>query len=162
MRFVPLTPAHRPALAHLIQDTPAFDPAEVSVAMELVDIALADPTQPDYRFILAFDAPDVDDTGALAGYICFGPTPMTHGTYDLYWLATHPDHTRKGVARALVAAMDDAIRPDGARLVRVETGSQEAYGAAVGFYHAAGFTEEARIRGFYAPDDDLIIFVRRL
>lgn len=157
MRFVPLTPARRPGIAHLIQETPAFDPSEVDVAMELVDIALDRPEQTDYHFILAEES-----DGQIAGYICFGPTPMTEGTYDLYWLATHPDHVRKGIARKLIAAMDEAIKPEGARLVRVETASQEAYGAAVGFYHAAGFTEEARIRGFYKPDDDLIIFVRRL
>lgn len=156
MRFVPLTPDRRPALIALIEATPAFDPSEVIVATELADIALTDPKQTDYRFILA------EDAGEIAGYICFGPTPMTHGTYDLYWLATHPAHQRKGIARALLDAMDQAILPDGGRLVRVETASQDDYGAAVRFYHAAGFAEEARIRDFYRPGDDLIIFVRRL
>ena len=41
------------------------------LALELADAALEDPRQPDYRFLLAWEGE------ALAGYICFGPTPMS-------------------------------------------------------------------------------------
>ncbi|GMR04899.1 MAG: hypothetical protein BMS9Abin23_0817 [Thermodesulfobacteriota bacterium] len=30
------------------------------------------------------------------------------------------------------------------------------------FYERAGFNEDARIRGFYRPADDLVVYVKRL
>jgi len=36
--------------------------------------------------------------GKLGGYICYGPTPMTDGTYDLYWIASDPRVRGQGSA----------------------------------------------------------------
>lgn len=155
MRIRGLDPDSRPALAALLESIDSFDAAEVAVALELADAALEDPRQPDYRFLLAWEGE------ALAGYICFGPTPMTEGTVDLYWLATSPAFTRRGVARRLVEAMEAQLRVDGARMVRVETASRDGYGAAAAFYLAAGYEEAARLRDFYSEGDDLITFTRR-
>ena len=105
----------------------------------------------------------VADLGPLlAGYVCYGPTPMTEGTWDLYWIATHPDARGRGVARALVDRMEGELRAVGARLVRVETSQQEAYGAAHAFYAAIGYPITARIVDFYKPGDDLLILTKRL
>jgi ribosomal protein S18 acetylase RimI-like enzyme len=86
---------------------------------------------------------------------------MTHGTFDLYWVAADAARRGKGIGRALVQAMEDELRQRQARLVRVETSSQEAYGATRRFYLAIGYEEEARIRDFYKAGDDLILFTRR-
>ena len=59
---------------------------------------------------------------------------MTEGTWDLYWIVTHPDARKSGVARALVARMEAELRALGARLVRVETSRLDGYGAARAFY----------------------------
>jgi hypothetical protein len=45
-----------------------------------VDAALASPGR-DYNVLVC------DDGERILGYICFGPTPMTMGTWDLYWIA---------------------------------------------------------------------------
>lgn len=98
----------------------------------------------------------------VLGYVCFGPTPMTQGTFDLYWIASSPDARGQGVGAALVSAMEVELRGRGARLVRVETSAQEAYGTTRGFYAAMRYEEEARIRDFYRVGDDLIILGKRL
>src|SRR5205823_1393348 len=100
---------------------------EVSVALELIDGTLADPDG-SYHVLVAHLS------GGLAGYICYGPTPMTQGTWDLYWVATHPSARGLGVARALTLRMEDDLRSKGARLVRVETSNLDCYGAAHAFY----------------------------
>ena len=41
-------------------------------------------------------------TGKLAGWICWGPTPCTLGTYDLYWMAVDPALQGSGIGTALV------------------------------------------------------------
>ena len=59
-----------------------FREDEIPVALEVFDGAVAG--SPDY---LALGA-ELD--GRLAGWICWGPTPCTLGTYDLYWMAVDP------------------------------------------------------------------------
>jgi ribosomal protein S18 acetylase RimI-like enzyme len=96
------------------------------------------------------------------GYVCFGPTPMTDGTFDLYWIATDPSVRGKGVGTSLVTAMETELRGRGARMVRVETSATDAYGATRDFYTRARYAEEARLRDFYKPGDDLVILAKRL
>jgi ribosomal protein S18 acetylase RimI-like enzyme len=150
-----LQPSDRAALAELIDEDALFSKAEVSVALELVDAALADP-RGDYRVLVA------ECDGRLAGYVCFGPTPMTNGTWDLYWIVTHPNARGRGVARALIARMEHDIRSCGARLVRVETSHLDGYGAAHAFYERLEYPVVARVRDFYAAGDDLLLMIKHL
>lgn len=158
MQIRPPVPADRPALASLVERISNFTPDERSVALELIDLALAQPgtRHPDYWVQVA------EDDGRLLGYICYGPTPMTQGTFDLYWIASDPEARGRGVGRQLVVAMEEDLRRGGGRLVRVETSSQEAYGGTHAFYAAIRYEEEARFRDFYKPGDDLIILKKRL
>lgn len=140
----------------------------MSCARELIDSALSDPERRgDYRLLIAAGPEATPAAGpgaaaALLGYICYGPTPMTQGSYDLYWLATDPAHRGQGVAAALCAAMEAELRGQGGRLVRVETSTTDGYGAAHRFYERAGYPEAARLRDFYKPGDDLIILLKSL
>jgi ribosomal protein S18 acetylase RimI-like enzyme len=150
----------RPALVALLASVDAFTDDEREVALELVDNRLARPEVDEYRFILS--AAQDEGQEKLAGYICYGRTPMTQSTYDLYWLATSPSFARMGIARGLVAAMEEEIAREGGGLIRVETGSREGHTAAAHFYDALGFERTAVLDDFYAPDDDLIIFTKRV
>jgi len=133
-----------------------FTPSEVAVALELVDLAVANPAHPDYLFLLA------EEAGAVVGYICYGPTPMTEGTFDLYWIASDPHARTKGVGTRLLHAMEADLQKRCARLIRVETSSQEHYGKTHAFYAKNHYREEARLAGFYKPGDDLITLTKRL
>lgn len=153
----PSAPRDREPLTHLVSSVGVFSPEDTSCALELIESALKDETRSgDYRILVA------ELGGELAGYICYGPTPMTQSTWDLYWLATNPRFQRRGVAAALCQAMEDELRKAGGRLVRVETSSTEGYGAAQRFYESHGYPEACRIPGFYNPTDDLIIMFKRL
>lgn len=124
-------------------------------AIELVDLALQ-PNNPDYKILVA------DRDGTLVGYVCYGPTPMTEGTYDLYWIASDPEVRGQGVGASLVSGMEADLRRRTARIIRVETSATEAYGPTRGFYASMKYTEEARIRDFYKVGDDLIILTKRV
>lgn len=159
----PLAPEHRPLLIGLLGALPAFSDDERAVALEVIDTQLARPEIDGYRFVLSFfEPPNGDGPERLAGYICYGRTPMTQSTYDLYWIATSPEFARWGVARGLVTSMEGDIAREGGGIVRVETGSREGYDAAAQFYDALGFARTARIEDFYAPSDDLIIFTKKI
>jgi ribosomal protein S18 acetylase RimI-like enzyme len=151
-----LAPDDRAAIARLVARDGLFTPDEIAVALELVDAAVARPDG-DYRVLVA-EAPD----GAVAGYVCYGPTPMTDGTFDLYWIVTDPERRGRGVARALVVAMEAALRAAGGRMVRVETSISDGYGEARRFYERIGYPVVATLPDFYRAGDDLLILVKRL
>jgi ribosomal protein S18 acetylase RimI-like enzyme len=145
----------REQLASLIQRIETFSQEEITVAIELVDLALQ-PNNPDYKILVA------DRDAKLVGYVCYGPTPMTEGSYDLYWIAADPAVRGQGVGASLIAGMEGDLRRQKARLIRVETSATEAYGPTRGFYASMKYTEEARIRDFYKVGDDLIMLTKRL
>lgn len=154
----PLQLRDRAPLHQLLTKDGLFTREEISVALELVDGALAEPGG-EYRVLVADVAGAVP---SLVGYVCYGPTPMTDGTWDLYWIVTHPDARGHGVARALVGRMESELRALGARLVRVETSRLDGYGAAHAFYERMSYPVCAVMPDFYRPGDDLVVMLKRL
>ena len=154
MRIRRLAPPDRDAILDLLTTVGTFVSDEIAVAMELVDASLAGSR--DYRVLVC------DDGGAIAGYVCYGPTPMTDGTFDLYWIASCARRRGKGVGTLLVQAMEAELLEAGARLVRIETSQMDGYDAARAFYARLGYREVGRIHDFYRRGDDLVTLARRL
>jgi len=146
----------RSAIVDIVRGVGNFNQAEMDCALELVDIYLNNAQQNDYRVVVAEDADE-----CVCGYACWGPTPMTQGTYDLYWLATHPGAQGRGVGRELMNYVEDRVREENGRLLIIETSSKESYGKTVGFYRRSEYEEASRIRDFYDVGDDKLVFVRR-
>lgn len=124
-------------------------------ATELIDLSLQGSA--DYQIFVA-----VREGAQVIGYVCYGPTPMTEGTYDLYWIASDPQVRGQGVGAALISGMEGDLRRRSGRLIRVETSATEAYGPTRGFYKAMKYEEECRFRDFYKVGDDLIILKKKL
>ena len=104
---------------------------------------------------------DVHRHGGLTlGYICYGPTPLTIGTWDIYWLAVSPQHRRLGIARSLLAGAEEQIAEQGGRLIVIETSGTDEYRGTRRFYMACGYRRQATIRDFYAPGDDLVFYAK--
>jgi ribosomal protein S18 acetylase RimI-like enzyme len=108
-----------------------------------------------------YQALAADIGGSLVGWICWGPTPCTVGTWDLYWMAVDPAVRGGGVGTALLAEMEARLRGR-ARLVVVETAGRPDYLPTRRFYESRGYTATARIPDFYAPGDDLVVYTKRL
>ncbi|HNT32337.1 MAG: GNAT family N-acetyltransferase [Acidobacteriota bacterium] len=153
----PMTPADRPAVLALIEATGFFRPDEIAVAEELIDITLGRPEQEDYAIVVV-----TDETGAVAGYMTYGPTPLTRGTYDLYWMAVDPKAQGRGYGRILVEWLEDHVRRAGGRLIVIETSSSEKYEPTRRFYLGLNYTETARIPDFYGPGDGRVIYTKRV
>ena len=151
-----MQPADRAAIVDIVRGVGNFNPAESACALELVDVYLNNPQQNDYRVVVAEDA-----AGCVCGYACWGPTPMTRGTHDLYWIATHPGAQGRGVGRQLLQYVENQVRGENGRLLVIETSSKESYGRTVGFYRRLQYEEASRIRDFYDVGDDKLVFVRR-
>lgn len=156
MNVVNLAPHHREKLVELLADTPEFTAPEGDVALELIDAALNDPGKGDYRFIVS------EGGGRVLGYACYGPTPMTNGCFDLYWLVVAREARRTGVGRELLSSVEGALLEQGARLLRLETAGLESYRAARSFYQHSGYRQAGHIRDFYWPGNDLHVYVKYL
>jgi ribosomal protein S18 acetylase RimI-like enzyme len=152
----PLTHADRPALVAALESDDTFTGDEVAVALELIDSSL-DSAERDYSVRVA-DLPHFP----VAGYICFGRTPMTEATWDLYWVVTHAGARGHGVAGALIQAMERELVQVGGHSIRVETSQKDSHGAARRLYDRLGYPETARFRDFYRPGDDLIVYYKTL
>ncbi len=166
MRLAPMRAEDRDRVSELLTATDAFSEEEIGVALELFDIGVGEAAgrgpasataDIDYEFVGAYD-----DAGQLAGYACFGPTPATEGTYDLYWLAVDPSAQGQGAGRALVRWVEQQLVARDARLLVVETSSRADYAHTRQFYARSGYAETATVRDFYAPGDDRIILTTRL
>jgi ribosomal protein S18 acetylase RimI-like enzyme len=151
-----LTPADRTRVDAMVRGTGLFRDDEAAVALEVFDGAAASSGPPrDY-----FGTGAVVD-GQLAGWIAWGPTPCTAGTYDLYWLVIDPELHGRGIGTALVHEMERRLAGT-ARLIVVETAGRPAYAGTRAFYEARGYRRTATIPDFYAADDDLVVYVKAL
>ncbi len=157
MKIRPMVKNDWNGLLKIVRETGMFTPAEVDVANELMEIWLNRPEQKDY-IIYSAD----DERGELSGYVCFGPTPATESTYDLYWIAVSPGKQNRGLGKELLAFAEKRCHERGGRLIVIETSSQPKYAPTRAFYEKRGYTVEARIADFYAKGDDRLIFTRRL
>jgi ribosomal protein S18 acetylase RimI-like enzyme len=144
-------------LVEILRATGVFRPDEIEVAVELMNIVVDEPQQKDYIMYSA-----VDESDALRGYYCVGPTPMTIGTFDLYWIAVDPTVQRMGIGKGLLQHCETLVQSSQGRLIVVETSSLPKYEPTRAFYLSNGYTEEARIRGYYTPDDDLVVYTKQL
>jgi ribosomal protein S18 acetylase RimI-like enzyme len=150
----PARPQDRGALEAAIRSDATFHADEIAVAIELVDKGVAG--DPDYLVRV------IEVAGAVRGYVCFGRTPMTAATWDLYWVVVDAATRGQGLARALVNAMEDEIRAGGGGHVRVETSVSDGYGAARRLYEKLGYPLAATFADFYAPGDDLLVYYKRV
>lgn len=152
-RFGALDSRHRGRLAEILVGTAVFTHEEITVALGLFD----ETVEGSYEFVGAFDADDV-----VLAYACYGPTPGTDGTFDIYWIAVDPSAQGAGRGTRLLGEVERRLCERGGRLVIVETSSRGEYEPTRRFYHARGYQESARIAAFYGPADDRVIYVKRL
>ena len=147
-------PRDRQAVLSFLADTGFFRPDEIGIAREVLDAALAEGTKGHYQSFVACVNHDT------VGWICYGPTPCTLGTFDIYWIGVAPASQGRGIGRALTVFAEQAISQRGGRLLVIETSSRETYRSTRQFYEAMGYREAARIAEFYGPGDHKVVLVK--
>ncbi len=147
---------HRRKVERLLRETGFFRDEEIGVALDVLDAYFVAPEQ-DYTVLGAF-TPE----GDLLGYVCYGPTPLTAGTIDLYWIAVSPAAQNLGVGTRLLQEVERRLARTDARLVIIETSSQPFYEPTRQFYLRRGYCEVARVPDFYSDGDDRVIYSKRI
>jgi len=151
-----MTHEDKPGITKILRSTPEFKPSEVTVAEEVIDSYLKDSVSSSYHILVA----EVNST--VTGYICYGPTPLTEGTWDIYWEAVAREMQGRGIGSALMESAEKEIVRAKGRLAIIETSSTPVYEKTRHFHLSHGYEIAACIPDFYAPGDDKLILQKRL
>jgi acetoin utilization deacetylase AcuC-like enzyme/GNAT superfamily N-acetyltransferase len=146
----------RDRICGLVDITGFFNPSEVKIAVELVEERLAKGPESGYHFIIA------EHYGRFVGYCCYGPTPCTSASYDLYWIAVHPDFQGRGLGRKLLKETERLIKSGGGVRIYADTSQRAQYASTRAFYESCGYHLEAVLEHFYGPDEGKAIYCKIL
>jgi len=102
--------------------------------------------------------------GSVAGFLTwFRHFPETA---EITWMAVAPDSHRRGLGRALIAALDGRLTREGARLLLVKTlsehGDSEHYDRTRAFYLAMGFLPLQEMPDLWDAENPALLLVRPL
>ena len=134
--------ADQPAVLHLIKATDFFRPVEIEIAQEVFDEAAMDKPGCTYQSYVA------EVGGRVVGWVCFGVTPCTLGTFDVYWIAVDPAMQRHHIGSKLLEFSETSIRRQKGRLIVIETSGSERYLPTRRFYERNGYTLAAEVKEF--------------
>src|SRR3954465_15668660 len=156
----PMVAADRSGVFRILENAGNFTPGEVAIALELIDEWLELGEHSGY---LTYVLEAAGDEGSeVLGYVSFGPTPLTDSTYDLYWIAVDKSKHRGGVGKRLLKFAEEEIARRGGSMLLVETSSQETYGGTIQFYEKTGYELVGKIKEYYKPGDDKLIFMKKV
>jgi ribosomal protein S18 acetylase RimI-like enzyme len=154
--------ADRGGVFRILETAGNFTPEEVATALELIDEWLELGEHSGY-LTYVMESRDVEEGDSeMLGYVCFGPTPLTESTYDLYWIAVDKSKHRGGVGKKLLKFAEEEIARRGGKMLLVETSSQETYGGTIQFYEKTGYELVGKIKEYYKPGDDKLIFAKKV
>ncbi|MBN1783299.1 GNAT family N-acetyltransferase [bacterium] len=156
LNFREIHPEDREPIRRILIETNHFTENEVGTALELID-AVIEKTDSGYCIVVAEETEKT-----VVGYGCWGPVPLTSGTFDIYWIAVSPDCQGKGVGSQILSYMEDQMKSSEGRLILIETSSSGLYQDTRAFYERRGYGLESRIRDFYKPGDDRCIYAKRI
>jgi len=151
----------RERIHQILVATNRFTEEEVRIADELVESAVEHPEKGDY-VVHVLEEPDSGPSKAVQGYVCYGPTPMTDGVFDLYWIAVDLRSQGLGFGQLLLRFVENEVRRQRGRMLLIETSSKESYGPTMRFYERSGYDEISRIKDFYRIEDDKVVFCKKL
>lgn len=141
-------------LRNILIDLNTFNEMEVKVAIEMAEEFLEKGKKSGYNFLVA------KENGNFMGFLCFGPTPLTEHTFDLYWIAVSKKYQRKSIGKKLLKECEKNIENKGGKILIAETSSTKKYEKARIFYKKNGFKKAVEIKDFYKLRDNKIIYVK--
>lgn len=149
-------PADTEAIVGLTSATGVFKPHELETLREVLR---------DYFARTAGDGHTCQtllEGDRVVGFEYHAPTPMTIGTWHLYWIAVDSPQQTRGRGLQLLKACEDDIRSRGGRVLFIETSALPHYERTRQFYLKHGYDKEAVLRDYYAQGDDMVVFRKSL
>jgi ribosomal protein S18 acetylase RimI-like enzyme len=118
------------------------------------------------NFLTSEDSADLwmscEVNGTAMGFCYAVPEQLADGTWNMLAIAVHPESQGGGLGAALVRSLETALRARGQRILLADTSGTDEFSLTRSFYRKNGYVEEARIRDFWAPGDDKVVFWKRM
>jgi GNAT superfamily N-acetyltransferase len=96
------------------------------------------------------------------GFAYYAPTPMTVGTWYLYWIFVDKNIQAKGMGARMMHHVEHDIRAMGGRVLFIETSGLPNYELTRKFYLKLDYLQVAVLPDFYAEGDDMCVFLKKL
>lgn len=151
----PIVPEDTAALLDVVSAI-GFDAEELQEIRGMIEGSLDGSLGDKHRWVT------VDEGDGPLAVAYFAAERMAVGAWNLLLIAVRPAAQRAGHGTALLRYVEQALTEHGERLLLVETSGTEAFQPARDFYRKNGYEEEARLRDFYEPGDDKIVFRKAL
>ena len=101
-----------------------------------------------------------DEVPVALGYCV--PEKLTEGTYNLLAIGVSKNVQGKGIAKEMMHYIEQLLKDKGARILIVETSSDDVQFPARNLYNKIGYHQEAIIRDFWNDGEDKIVFWKRV
>lgn len=136
-----------------VLDATALFPSEL--LPDMVGGFLADRESPDIWLTCEAD-------GRPVGFCYAVPEQLADGAWNMLAIAVSPSVQGAGYGGAIVAHLEAALNARGERIVIADTSGTDDFAQTRAFYRKNGYSEEARIRDFWADGDDKVVFWKSL
>jgi len=144
------------AIIEIVESTGFFSDSEIEIAEELAQENLAKGSEKSgYIFNLA----EKDD--APVAFSCYGKTPGTEYSFDLYWIAVHQSQRGNGIGKSLMEMAVEDITQLSGKNIWIETSSRSIYEPTRLFYLKCGCEIIAELPHFYGENDNKIVFLKK-
>ena len=141
----------------ILESTGFFYDHEIDVALELAEENLSKGEEMSgYNFIM------VEKDNKPVAFACFGKTPCTADSFDLYWIAVHQNQKGNGIGKLLMKQIEEDIKTLGGKNIWIETSSRPLYDPTQKFYLKSGCELIAELPGFYGQNDNKLVFLKKV
>lgn len=103
-----------------------------------------------------------EEGGKAIGFCYATPEALTEGTWNMLAIAVLPEKQGSGAGGAIVKQLETRLRESGHRVLIADTSGADEFAQTREFYRKNAYSEEARIRDFWAEGDDKVIFRKSL
>ncbi|MEO1543501.1 MAG: GNAT family N-acetyltransferase [Pseudomonadota bacterium] len=100
--------------------------------------------------------------GQAIGFCYAAPEELIDGTWNMLAIAVLPSMQGRGVGGTVVEKLEALLKERGHRVLIADTSGTDGFEKTRNFYRKRDYSEEARIRDFWASGDDEVVFWKAL
>jgi len=145
------------AVREILNSTGFFYDFEVAIAVEL---AQENYEKGEEKSGYIFTIVEIDEKPVA--FSCYGKTPCTAASYDLYWIAVHQNQKGNGIGKILLNRLEEHVEQLGGKNIWIETSGRPLYEPTRQFYLKYGCTLIAELPEFYGENDPKLIFLLKV
>lgn len=150
-----IDPNDEQAVIAIAEGSGLFEPEELTDLSAMLRAFLSGELGADHHWV-------VDEGAEPAGVAYFAPEAFSADVWNLYLLAVDSSERGAGIGAALVEHAESVAARNGGRILLIETSGAAGFERTRAFYSRCGYVPEARIRDFYGPGDDKVVFWKSL